>query len=139
MTLEELLALTAALEAHSEHPLAGSVLDYAESRLDPQERQGDEQGPDGLEASTSETSWLQGGETEMLVLPRQSPHSSPVKAKRRTAWLRTAKDVEPKQGHFSPVATASVVFCRARCVIETQQAQPLAYKWSSHLKLKDEA
>lgn len=96
VSIEELLALAAALEAHSEHPLAGSVLDFAESRLVPQEAQ---QEPEALEASTSETSWLKGGETEMLPLPKKGL-CSPVKPKRQTAWLRPAKDVEPKQGSF---------------------------------------
>jgi cation transport ATPase len=35
VSLEELLALTAALESQSEHPLAGSVLDFAESVIAP--------------------------------------------------------------------------------------------------------
>ena len=35
VSLEELLALTAALECESEHPLASSVLDFAESVIAP--------------------------------------------------------------------------------------------------------
>jgi len=52
MSLEELLALTAALESQSEHPLAGSVLDFAESVISP---------PDSSTASVplpaAEVSW----------------------------------------------------------------------------------
>ncbi len=41
VSLEELLALTAALESQSEHPLAGSVLDFAESVILPPQANGE--------------------------------------------------------------------------------------------------
>lgn len=97
MSLEELLALTAALESQSEHPLANSVLDFAESVISPADREAEEEEAE-MEVSTSETSWLKGGETEMLVLAPKVVTNSSERSKRRTAWLRPAKDVEPKAG-----------------------------------------
>ena len=98
ISLEELLAVTAALESHSEHPLASSVLDFAESVISPAERDADQQDLE-MEASTSETSWLK-GDTEMVVLVPKGPgpNKSLERSKRRTSWLRPAKDVEPKAG-----------------------------------------
>lgn len=98
ISLEEMLAVTAALESHSEHPLASSVLDFAESVISPADREEDQQDAE-MEASVSETSWLK-SENEMLVLASRGPGvvSDSDRSKRRTAWLRPAKDVEPKAG-----------------------------------------
>ncbi len=121
--LEELLALTAALESNSEHPLASSVLNFAESVISAEDMEDDRQEAAEREASTSETSWLKGGETEMLVLAPKGngPLSSSEKGKRRTAWLRPAKDVESKAGEilafFSgilPQASAEAYFLQRR-------------------------
>ena len=96
--LEELLALTAALESQSEHPLAGSVLDFAQSRLAPL---ADEADAEELQPAASDAS-SPIKETEMLLLSPCSPSRLRRKQPRRTDWLRSAKDVESRQGSFHP-------------------------------------
>ena len=96
--LEELLALTAALESQSEHPLAGSVLDFAQSRLAPL---ADEADPEELQPAASDAS-SPVKETEMLLLSPSSPSRLHRKQPRRTDWLRSAKDVESRQGSILP-------------------------------------
>ena len=96
--LQELLALTAALESQSEHPLAGSVLDFAQSRLAPL---ADEADPEALQTAASDAS-SPVKETEMLLLSPCSPSRLRRKQLRRTDWLRAAKDVESRQGSILP-------------------------------------
>ena len=106
ISLEELLALSSALESSSEHPLARAVLDFAESIISPAELQSSRclgRDTEAMEVSTSDISSSRVEETEMLLMSSRSPNtnSSPSKAQRRTDWLRTAKDVESKPGEQS--------------------------------------
>lgn len=83
-----MLALAAALESHSEHPLASSVLDFAQNTLVP--KQEDEDGSPQQASAAGE-----GGGT---LSPSSSPGKSSGRNRNTREWLRTAKDVEIRQG-----------------------------------------
>lgn len=117
VSLEELMALASALESSSEHPLAGAVLDFAESIISPPEPHPSRTFSKGLDNSEVLPIELRskGGETELLLMSPRSPkkRNSPSKSQRRTDWLRNSKDVEPKPGWSSHTKPLDQI-CSAR-------------------------
>ena len=93
------------MEACSEHPLAGAVLDWAAARLGVQAATlGGE-----LSAGTAPPVGGATSATEQAALPGKSPVSSPRshtprrRALRNTEWVRPASDVAIEQGeHHLP-------------------------------------
>ena len=92
---DEILALTAAVESQSEHPLARSVLDFAHQRIAPEtladaspSKRRRRQGPGSPKLADDGVM-----ETELVSLT-----SSRKLVSHNTEWLRLATDVQPVQG-----------------------------------------
>ena len=91
-SIEEVVALAAALEAYSEHPLAAAVLAFAAARL-------------GVAEKASGTA---GKKAPDLV---SKGCSNGAGAARRVDWVRPAKDVEAEPGAAQSLAGAARWLC----------------------------
>ncbi|KAK9810274.1 hypothetical protein WJX72_007760 [[Myrmecia] bisecta] len=106
ITFEEVLALAAAVEADSEHPLAGSILTYAEQHMNPHRRSVPTHSTTLSSAAehhtSSETVPLKGSGTPTAGSPLRlrasgGQHRSADKA-RDMSWVRPVKDVDVQPG-----------------------------------------
>lgn len=109
--VDEIVALAAAIENQSEHPLASSVLNFAEERLGGPEREDKALSPhkstprsqSSREFERLKSTSFKSAVSETELVPLASGRSfdrSPGKTRHRHAgvWLRSAKDVQPVQG-----------------------------------------
>lgn len=99
-----MLALAAAIENASEHPLAGAVLECAEAALlGPSSPASHAAQPQGLQEEPWGSGAPEPSEAAPLVgLP--SPTAQAGGQHRRTDWLRVARDAEPAPGAPPPSA-----------------------------------
>ena len=102
MTDAELLALAAAVENASEHPLAAAVLEYAEAVIE-----GGAASAQGEEALAAEHLEERRGSSQAAAMDKVAPavglpapvaHPERQRRSRRTDWIRDVRDAEPSVG-----------------------------------------
>lgn len=98
VTQEEALALAAALEHASEHPLAAAVLEHAEAVLLGTPQPADEDPVMADEGLDERDRLLGPGAVPAPSVGLRSPTARTQRRPRRTDWVRSVRDAEPFPG-----------------------------------------